>query len=90
MELLCMGQRKHSPLVEVSEDFYKRHPNPYIRLFADLPRGPNAVAPPQFGIWPQYSQELAAAIEQVFLKQKTLKRRCATSGFECSPSSTPT
>ncbi|BBO22945.1 MAG: ABC transporter substrate-binding protein [Chthonomonadaceae bacterium] len=71
MELLCMGQRKHSPLVEVSEDFYKRHPNPYIRLFADLPRGPNAVAPPQFGIWPQYSQELAAAIEQVFLKQKT-------------------
>lgn len=71
MELLCMGQRKHSPLVEVSEDFYKKHPNPYIRLFADLPRGPNAVAPPQLGIWPQYSQELAAAIEQVFLNQKT-------------------
>ena len=33
-----MGQKKHSPLSHVSPEFYSKHPNPYIKLFADLPR----------------------------------------------------
>src|SRR5947199_204040 len=33
MELLCLGQRKHSPLAKVSQEFWAKHPNPYIKLF---------------------------------------------------------
>jgi hypothetical protein len=73
MELLCMGQRKHSPLSHVSEDFYRKHPNPYIRLFADLPKSPTVVAPPKTGIWPEYQAEMNAAFEQVALGNKTAK-----------------
>ncbi len=73
MELLCMGQRKHTPLVKVSESFWKNHPNPYIKLFDELPRGKNAFGPPQLGIWPEYQTELNNAFDEVALLQKTPK-----------------
>ncbi len=71
MELLCMGQRKHSPLVDVSPEFWKKHPNPYVKLFADLSKSRNAVFPPKLGIWPQYSQEMDNAFQSVNLREKT-------------------
>ncbi|HZP82405.1 MAG TPA: ABC transporter substrate-binding protein [Chthonomonadaceae bacterium] len=71
MELLCMGQRKHTPLVKVSEAFWKQHPNPFIRLFAELPRGKNTYSPPQIGLWPEYHAELNNAFDEVALLQKT-------------------
>ena len=40
MELLCLGQRKHLPLVYASPGFLKTHPNPYIQLFIDLGHEP--------------------------------------------------
>jgi len=67
MELLCMGQKKHSPLAQVSDDFYKKHPNPYIKLFAELPRGKNVRTPPKIGIWPEYQAELNNAFEEITL-----------------------
>jgi len=73
MELLCMGQRKHSPLSHVSDTFYSKHPNPYIKLFADLPKSPTVVSPPKTGIWPEYQAEMVAAFEQVSLGKKTAK-----------------
>jgi ABC-type glycerol-3-phosphate transport system substrate-binding protein len=74
MELLCMGQRKHTPLIKVSESFWKNHPNPYIKLFADLPRGKNTFGPPQLGIWPEYQAELVNAFDEIVLKKKTAKQ----------------
>ena len=71
MELLCMGQKKHTPLVKVSPDFLAKHPNPYIELFIDLAKSPSAFACPEVGIWPEYSQELNAAFESVLLMDKT-------------------
>ena len=67
MELLCMGQKKHSPLAQVSDAFYKQHPNPFIKLFAELPRDKNVVTPPKIGIWPEYQSELSNAFEQITL-----------------------
>lgn len=73
MELLCMGQRKHSPLAKVSPEFWAKHPNPYVKLFADLARGKNTVFPPKFGIWPEYSAELDNAFQLINLQEKTPK-----------------
>jgi len=73
MELLCMGQRKNSPLVKVSADFLKNHPNPYIRLFSDQPKGKNVILPPKIGIWPEYQAELSNAFDEIALLHKTPK-----------------
>ena len=40
MELLCNGQRKFTPLRKVSEDFYRKHKNPYIHMFRKLAESP--------------------------------------------------
>jgi multiple sugar transport system substrate-binding protein len=71
MELLCMGQRKHSPLVKVSHRFWKTHPNPYVRLFARLAHSRAAIAPPKLPIWPEYGAELNNAYDQIALLKKT-------------------
>lgn len=65
MEQLCLGQRKASPLAEVSEHFYTSHPNPYIHLFAELGASPNAWSVPQTAVWNEYNRELAAAVHRI-------------------------
>jgi multiple sugar transport system substrate-binding protein len=65
MEQLCLGQRKHSPLKEVSEAFYARHPNPHIRLFAELGASPNAWSAPKTGVWNEYLRELSTAADKI-------------------------
>jgi multiple sugar transport system substrate-binding protein len=42
MEKLCMMHCKNSPLQNVSEYYLTHHPNPYIKVFEDLARSPNA------------------------------------------------
>ncbi|HSV74154.1 MAG TPA: ABC transporter substrate-binding protein [Chthonomonadales bacterium] len=71
MELLCMGQRKHSPLVDVSPAFWRDHPNPHVRLFADLAKRPTVISPPKMGLWPEYQAELNNAFDEVTLLRKT-------------------
>lgn len=71
MEMLCIGQRKHSPLVKVSKWFLEHHPNPYIRLFNDLPKNKNACTPPMLSIWREYDNEMEAAFDEVSLLEKT-------------------
>lgn len=65
MEALCLGQRKHTPLAQVSEEFYARHPNPSIRLFRELGESPNAWSAPKTGIWNEYERELKTAADKV-------------------------
>ncbi|HEY3283282.1 MAG TPA: ABC transporter substrate-binding protein [Armatimonadota bacterium] len=71
MELLCLGHRKNSPLTHVSADFYRKHENPYIRVFGDLARSPNAFGTPQIGIWTEYRDELNSAFDNIWLMKKT-------------------
>lgn len=78
MELLCMGQRKHSPLASVSPEFFAQHPNPYIRLFTDLAKGPNTFSVPRVGIWRQYNDEMRAAFDSVWIGAQTPEEALAT------------
>lgn len=71
MELLCLGQRKHTPLARVSPEFLRRHPHPYLSVFIDLARGPNTVAPPKIGIWREYQDELNNAFSNIWLCRKS-------------------
>lgn len=71
MELLCMGQKKFTPLRKVSPEFFAKHPNPYIKLFIDLSYSKNAITTPKIGIWPEYSSEINAAFDSIMLMQKT-------------------
>lgn len=67
MEMLCLGQKKNSPLLVASEEFYSKHPNPYIRLFTELAKSPNVITPPKMAIWPEYSAELKNAYDEIFI-----------------------
>lgn len=66
MEKLCRGQLKFSPLRDVSETFYATHPNPAIRVFADLAAGPGIRAAPRLTVWNEYEEELRIAYDRVF------------------------
>ncbi len=74
MEMLCLKQRKFSPLRDVSKDFYARHPNPFIKLFAEQTYGKNVILPPPIAIWPEYQDALKAAFDEISLEKKTPKQ----------------
>lgn len=65
MEELCLGQRKHTPLAQVSEGFYAKHPNPYIGLFRQLGASPNAWSAPKTGVWNEYGREMLNAADKI-------------------------
>lgn len=71
MEKLCLSHQKNSPLRKVSDDFWKRHGNPYIRLFDRLAYSKNAVNTPRIGIWPEYQSEINNAFDEIALNRKT-------------------
>lgn len=71
MEKLCLSHQKNSPLSTVSDAFYQKHKNPYIRLFDRLARSKNAITTPRTGIWTQYQGEVNSTFEAVSLLQKT-------------------
>lgn len=70
-ELLAAGHRIFTPLIDVSEAFLRRHPNPYIEVFIDLARSRNAFTEPQLPLWQQYAAELGTAFDQVWLAERT-------------------
>jgi len=71
MEKLCLLHRKNSPLSHISDDFWRRHEHPYIRLFDQLARSSKVILSPKMGIWPEYSEELNNAFEEIMLMRKT-------------------
>ncbi len=71
MELLCLGQRKHTPLVEVSDAFLAQHPNPYIEVFIGLAKSRNALVPPQMGLWQEYQSTMNEAFDKIWLCRAT-------------------
>ncbi len=71
MEMLNMGQRKHTPLVNVSPQFLRDHPNPYIEVFIELAKSPNTFSTPRMGIWNEFSSEMSAAFDRIWLGEET-------------------
>lgn len=63
MEKLAMLQRKFPPLSKVSEEFYRRHPNPVIRDYYILAGSPGARSAPQLPMWLEYSEEINIAYQ---------------------------
>ncbi|MBM3472334.1 MAG: ABC transporter substrate-binding protein [Armatimonadetes bacterium] len=72
-ELLNMGQRKFTPLLDVSQPFLRDHPNPYIKVFIDLAKSKNAFVPPQMPLWQEYQAEMQTAFDQIWLAEKAPK-----------------
>jgi len=66
MEMLCLGQRKHSPLAHVSDDFYRKHPNPYIKLFYNLAKSHNTFRQPKTTVWKAYQDEMKNAFDRIW------------------------
>ncbi len=73
MEKLCMGQRKFSPLTQVSDSFVSIHPNPSIQVFIDLANSPNAVIVPRLSIWNEYKDEMLAAVDRIHAGSATVE-----------------
>ncbi len=73
MEKLCLGQRKFSPLSQVSGSFVSSHPNPSIRVFMDLAGSSNAVVVPRLSIWNEYKDEMLAAADRVYAGATTVE-----------------
>ncbi len=71
MEKFCLLQHKNSPLREVSEDFLRRHKNPYIRMFQKLAASPRAAGLPQLPIWKEYKGEMQTLFQSVWLLRAT-------------------
>lgn len=66
MEKLCLLQKKFSPLRECSEEFFAMHPNPFIRKFLDLAKGPGARSIPYIASWNEYQREMRNAVDRVW------------------------
>jgi multiple sugar transport system substrate-binding protein len=65
LEKLCLGQQKFTPLKDVSDEFWRVHPNPYIRLFRGLGMSENAFSIPKTGVWNEYKRELDNAVDLI-------------------------
>jgi len=65
LEKLCLGQQKFTPLKDVSDEFWRVHPNPYIRLFRELGMSKNAFSIPQTGVWNEYAREMGNAVDLI-------------------------
>jgi multiple sugar transport system substrate-binding protein len=66
LEKLNMGQRKFSPRATVSDEFVRNHPNPYIGMFIELAKSPNALTVPRIPIWNEYGDEQNVAYSRIF------------------------
>ncbi len=71
MEKLCLGQRKFSPFVECSPEFFKSHPNPFIRTFLELAKSPNARTIPPVTTWAEYAADMKNAVTRIWTGEAT-------------------
>lgn len=74
MEKLCLSHQKTTPLKNKTPGFWKQHGNPSIRLFDEMAYSKNAFAAPKLPIWPEYSDELKNAFDDITLMNKTPKQ----------------
>ena len=56
---------------KVSAEFWAKHPNPFIKLFAQLAWSKNTWHPPRIGVWREYNDEMNAAFDRIWLNEAT-------------------
>jgi ABC-type glycerol-3-phosphate transport system substrate-binding protein len=67
MEQLCSMHCKLSPLAKVSNEFIRKHPNPYIEVFERLSRSPNACIAEMSPLNQEVGAELEVGIQRLYL-----------------------
>ena len=65
MELLCLGQKKHTPLLEMSTSFREQHPHPYLDLFHGLSTSSSSFSPPKSRVYNEYLRTFNAAMDEI-------------------------
>ncbi len=65
MERLCKAHCKVSPFRHPSPEFFKDHPNPYIRVFDALADSPDVFGPPKMPMFQHASMEMLFMLESV-------------------------
>lgn len=74
IEELCTLQWKFSPLMYSDrEEFIKKHPHPYIKVFIELAKSKDAVFFPQATFYELYKRELKRAFDLVMRLEKEPK-----------------
>jgi ABC-type sugar transport system permease subunit/ABC-type glycerol-3-phosphate transport system substrate-binding protein len=77
IEKLSLLHGKTSPLLDVSDSFFARHKNPYIRMFQTLSQSRNTIRFPYTGVWNQLTSEFATAFDRVWLLEATPREALA-------------
>lgn len=67
MEKLCLGQKKFTPLRDVSPGFVQNHPHPYLQTFIDIAKSPNVKPILALPTVLQYSNDLATYMNLLLL-----------------------
>lgn len=65
LERLCLEHRKFTPLKEVSDEFWREHPHPHIRLFRELAASETAFSVPKVNVWNEYLRDLSSATDSI-------------------------
>ncbi len=65
-EALAFAHCKSSPTTPVSDDFFERHPNRYVRVHDALARSPRVQVLPQTRVWPEYHRRLVGVLQAVW------------------------
>jgi len=73
MEKLCLLQQKFSPLRECSPEFFRNHPNPHIREFLDLAKGPGARTAPAIATWNEFKSDMGNAVSRIWAGKTTAR-----------------
>jgi len=72
LEELCQLHGKVSPFRTPGPDFFAAHPNPHIRVFAEMARSPDAFGYPSMPMWTEASAQLLAMLEDVLRGKSTV------------------
>jgi multiple sugar transport system substrate-binding protein len=78
MEKFCLAGTAPSPLRNVSDDFLRNHPNPYIDVWEMLQTSPHAQTVPPIPIFAEFNSELQVMVQRMYLLQAEAKDALAT------------
>ena len=65
MEKLCLLMKKFTPLRQVSPEFLRNHPHPYLRVFLELARSPRTAPILNIPSFNEYSNDIEANVNGV-------------------------
>ncbi|MCZ7645031.1 MAG: extracellular solute-binding protein [Planctomycetota bacterium] len=68
MEILCLGQGKHSPFKTATRAFLQDHPHERLQVFVDLAASRHAIIEPLMPMWEEYRRACISSFEELWTK----------------------